>query len=156
MRKSILLLAVLGLSGCLLAADQMGTWKLNLAKSKVPPSSSNTKDTVLVFREIDGTIVEGSSTETRTDGSVVTSKWTTPKSGGIQTYQQGGPTTPGLSSVAVRVDENTMHNVYLLNGAQVGLIKISFSKDGKTFTMGGTARDTEGKSFEYLALFEKQ
>ena len=39
MRKAMLLLAVFGLMGTLWAADpSLGTWKLNLAKSKIPAS----------------------------------------------------------------------------------------------------------------------
>jgi hypothetical protein len=155
MRKALLVLAVLGLTGSLLAADQMGTWKLNLAKSKIP-ASSNTAESVLVFRDIAGMTVEGTSTETRKDGSVVTSKWTTPKTGGIQTYQQGGPTIPGLSSIAVIIDEETIYNVYLLSGTQVGLAKIVFSKDGKTFTMSGRSREADGKYTDSVGFFEKQ
>jgi hypothetical protein len=41
--KAVLLFAVFGLVGSLLAADRMGTWKLNIAKSKLPPSAANLK-----------------------------------------------------------------------------------------------------------------
>jgi hypothetical protein len=155
MRKTILLLAVIGLAGSLWAADPtMGTWKLNIAKSKLPPTSANIKDTVMVFREIDANTFEGVSTETLKDGKTNTMKWTTPNSGGIQTYQQGGP-PKNVSTVAVKVDAHTIYNVYLQDGKQVGLFRVTFGKDFKTFTMSGTTRDAQGKPVEYLALYEK-
>ena len=53
MRKALLLLAVLGLMSSLWAADPIiGTWKLNIAKSKLPPDMSNIKELSFVIREI--------------------------------------------------------------------------------------------------------
>ena len=156
MRKAIFVLFVFALAGSLLAADQMGTWKLNIAKSTVPAAMlGNLKEFVLVFREIEGSIIEGASTQTLNDGSVVTAKWTTPKSGGIQTYQQGAP-AGGNTTVAVVVDEDTIYNLTLQNGKQIGLTPIKFSKDGKTFTMTYKGTDPQGKPFEAFVLFEKQ
>jgi hypothetical protein len=112
MRKIMLFLAVFGLVGSLWAADPtMGTWKLNLAKSKIPASdAANLKETILSFREIDANTVEGIQTQTLKDGKTNTMKWTTPTSGGTQTYQEGGPAN-GISSVAVKIEPLTMYNV---------------------------------------------
>ena len=77
----MLLLAVFGLVGLLWAADPflVGTFKLNLAKSKAPANMvANTKEAIVVFRELDANTMEGSSTETRKDGTTVTAKWTVP------------------------------------------------------------------------------
>jgi len=155
MRKAMLLLAVFGLVGWLWAADTMGTWKLNLAKSKLPPSAANIKESILVFQEIDADTIEGSSTQTLKDGKTTTAKWTTPKSGGIQTYQQGAPAN-GISTLAVIIDADTIYNVTLQNGKQVQLTPINFSKDGKTFTMTYKGTDAQGKPYEYFVLYEKQ
>jgi hypothetical protein len=157
MRKIMLFLAVFGLVGSLWAADPtMGTWKLNLAKSKIPASdAANLKETILSFREIDANTVEGIQTQTLKDGKTNTMKWTTPTSGGTQTYQEGGPAN-GISSVAVKIEPLTMYNVYLLNGRQVGLYHVKFSKDFKTFTMTSKGTDAQGKPYEYLGFFEKQ
>ena len=155
MRKAMLLLAVLGLAGSLLAADQMGTWKLNIAKSKLPPNMANLKETIMVFREIDANTMEGSATQTTQDGKTTTGKWTTPKSGGIQTYLEGA-LPKGLSSIAAVIDPDTIYQIYLQDGKQVGLMRIDFGKDGKTFTITGKGTDAQGKPVEYLRLFEKQ
>ena len=155
MRKAMLLLAVFGLIGSLWAADQMGTWKLNIAKSKLPPSAANLKEIIMVFREIDANTIEGSSTQTTQDGKTTTGKWTTPKNGGIQTYQEGTPAA-GTSTLAVVVDPDTIYNVTLQNGRQVQLTPINFSKDGRTFTVTYKGNDPQGKPYEFVVLFEKQ
>jgi hypothetical protein len=82
-------------------------------------------------------------------------KWTTPISGGIQTYQQGGP-AKGITTVAVKVDANTIYNVSLQNGKQVQLFRITYSKDFKTFTINARGTDAQGKPWEYLAFYERQ
>ncbi len=157
MRKAMLLLAVLGLIGSLWAADPtLGTWKLNLAKSKLSANdAANLKESILVFREIDGNTMEGIQTQTLKDGKTNTMKWTTPMNGGIQTYQQGGPSN-GISSVAVKINPNTIYNVYLQNGKQVYVMHVSFSKDFKTFTMTAKGMNAQGKPFEILGFYEKQ
>ena len=157
MRKLMLLVTVLGLAGSLSAADPIvGTWKVNPAKSKAPASAAaNTKETIAVFREIDADTIEGTSTETRNDGSTVSAKWTVPKRGGNLTYQQGGP-AQGISIIATIIDLNTTYNTYLQNGKQVGLMHVSISKDGKTFTTSWKGTDAQGKPYEYFVLYEKQ
>ena len=157
MRKAMLLLAVFGLVGSLWAADPtLGTWKLNLAKSKLSANdAANLKESILVFREIEGNTMEGIQTQTLKDGKTNTMKWTTPMNGGTQTYQQGGPSN-GISSVAVKINPNTIYNVYLQNGKQVFLMHVTFSKDFKTFTMTSKGTDAQGKPFEILGFYEKQ
>ena len=56
MRKGMLLLAVFGMVGLLWAADPfVGTWKLNVAKSKFdPPSSALKSDLVKIAAQVNG------------------------------------------------------------------------------------------------------
>jgi len=157
MRKAIVLAAVLGLVGSLWAADpSTGTWKLNLAKSKIPSlEAANIKEVIMEFREIDADTLGAVSTETLKDGKTNTMKWTTPLVGGMQTYQQGGP-AEGVSTVAVKIDQYTIYNMSLRDGKQVSLFKITFSKDFKTYTVNAKGMDAEGNPWEYLAVYDKQ
>jgi hypothetical protein len=156
MRKAMVLIAVFGLVGSLWAADTTGTWKLNVAESKIPASeAANIKETIVVFREIDANTMEGISTETRKDGTRLMSKWTVPKSGGIQTYQQGGPAN-GVSIISAVIDPNTMYNIYLRNGKQVSLMHVTFSRDFKTLTIDGKSTDAQGKPVEYVGVYDRQ
>ena len=157
MRKTMLLLAVFGFAVSLWAQEpSMGTWKLNIAKSKIPPNTAqNLKETITIFREIDANTVEGVSTDTLKDGKTNVTKWTVPKNGGIQTYQQGGP-AKNTSILSVVIDPGTMYNVYLQDGKQVFLMHVVFGKDFKTFAISAKGADAQGKPFEYLGLYEKQ
>lgn len=157
MRKAMLFLAVLGMVGSLWAADSMmGTFKLNPAKSKFPAGTSTSTDTtIIVLREADADTIEAISTETKKDGSTVVSKWTTPKSGGIQTYQQGAPAN-GISILSAVIDPYATYNIYLQNGKQVYLLLVTMAKDGKTFTATAKGTDAQGKPNQGLWFWEKQ
>ncbi len=157
MRKAMLLLAVFGLVGLALAADDpsVGTWKLNIAKSKLPPTAANLKESTIVMRLMDADTYESISTETLKDGKTTTTKWTVPKDGGIQTYQQGGP-AKGISIVAAKIDPYTIQNIYLQNGKQVFVMRLTISNDGKIMTGTGTLVNAQGKPFEAFWQFEKQ
>ncbi len=159
MRKAALLLALFGLVGSVWAAESpflVGTFKLNLAKSKPPANmAADTKEAIVVFRELDANTMEATSTTTRTDGSTVTAKWTVPKSGGMQKYQQGGP-AQGITIVSTVIDANTVYNTYLRDGIQVGLMRMTNSKDGRSLTSTWKGTDSQGKPVEGFILYEKQ
>jgi hypothetical protein len=158
MRKAMLLLAVFGLVCSLWGADPViGTWKLNLAKSKLPAgAAANANESMVVFREINADTLEGTSTDIQKDGTkVISMKFTVPRSGGIQTYQQGGP-TQGVSVVTTVIDPYTSFNTYLLNGKQVGMMHVQISKDGMSYTIATKGNDAQGKPVDLLYYFEKQ
>jgi hypothetical protein len=157
MRKAMLFLAVLGLVGSLWADDpSIGTWKLNLTKSKIPASDlANLKELIIVMRVLDANTYESVSTETHKDGSQVVTKWTVPQSGGMQVYQQGCPGN-GISIVSAKIDPHNIYAVYLLNGKQIGLFQMAISKDGKTITGTGKFTDAQGKPVEVVNVFDKQ
>jgi hypothetical protein len=157
MRRALLLLAAFGLVGTLWAADpSLGTWKLNLAKSKIPASDlANLKESVIVMKALDANTYESVSTDTHKDGSKTVTQWTVPKDGGMQVYQQGNP-GEGLSVVSVKIDPYDIYAVYLMNGKQVGLFHMVISKDGKTITGKAKVTDAQGKPFELVNVFEKQ
>jgi hypothetical protein len=93
MRKAILLLAMCGLADSLLAADPIvGTWKLNLAKSKFAPNQPDIpKSGTEAYREVEGDQIELTVTRTEADGSSVLSKYAWPDQGGAVKILQGGP-----------------------------------------------------------------
>jgi hypothetical protein len=158
-RKLMLLGAVFILTGSLFYADapMIGTWKINFAKSRIPAGSkaANFKDGITVFREIENDLIEGVSTETQKDGKIIVIKSTFPKSGGFQTYQQGGP-AQGISILCVVIDQYTMYLVHLANGKQVFLRRVTVSQDFKTITLEAKGNDAQGTPVDVLLLYEKQ
>jgi hypothetical protein len=157
MRKTILLFAFFGLVGSLWADEPTaGTWKLNIAKSKLPASRvENIEEMIVVIRELDADTIEKTATETRKDGTASVTKWTVPRNGGFQTYHQGGP-EKGVSIFSAIVDANTMYNVYIQDGKQVLLTPVKFSRDFKNYTISWTGEDAQGKPSEFLVFYEKQ
>jgi hypothetical protein len=156
MRKIMIFLAVFGLAASLWAADPWtGTYKMNLAKSKLAPSTEAApKEETLVIREV-GMDNEGSIKGTRTDGSPILEKWVVPLQGGIVKYQQGGP---GKESyyVGTRVGMNEVYWTLLQNGKQMALYHFTLSQDGKIIRGVGKFPDEKGNPFESLEIWERQ
>jgi hypothetical protein len=159
MRKAMLLLAVVGLTGSLWAADPLiGTWKLNVAKSKFSPvllalsKEAAPKESTMVIRDLDVDQIEISETGTRTDGSAISMKGTQPKQGG--TVQSG--LGEGISFIHTVINENDRIGTILQNGKQIQVIRWVVSKDGKTLTSTRRSLDAQGKPAEHLAVYEKQ
>ena len=70
----MLLLAAAGLAAYLWAADPMiGTWKLNIAKSRLPPIQANTQQNSFVIREL-GEDFELVAKGAQKDGSAISAK----------------------------------------------------------------------------------
>ena len=118
--------------------------------------AANANESMVVFREINADTLEGTSTDIQKDGTkVISMKFTVPRSGGIQTYQQGGPANE-MSIVAAKIDPHTIYNIYLRNGIQVFLMQMKISKDGKTFTGTAKTTDPQGKPVDYLVIYDRQ
>lgn len=131
MRKIVMLMTMLGLASSLWAADPIiGTWKLNVAKSKIPQSESSPKEQTEIYREV-GSNIEFSVTTTQTDGSVVSGKLSWPKEGGA-VKAVAGQVPKGRSYVEILVGPGEWYAAVLNNGKQLGFIHKTISKDRKT------------------------
>ena len=94
MRKFILLLAVFGLAGSLWAADPIiGTWKLNIEKSKFPPNDTPPKEQTETYRELNGDQIELTWKNIDRDGSSSLTVMTYPIQGGAAKNQKGDTST---------------------------------------------------------------
>jgi hypothetical protein len=111
-KKFICGLIALGSFGFLLfAADSVfvGTWKLNVAKSKFAKGMESTDTTMVVSVEGDTTTVASSGTGGFGGaGKPFTYKFTVLTAGGPLTYSEGGPPN-GITDVLKRVDDRTVH-----------------------------------------------
>jgi len=161
MRKATLLLAVFGLVGLLCAADNpfIGTWKLNVAKSKFSQAYlalqkvAAPKEEMIVFREA-GDQLELTATGTRTDGSPISSKSTRPAQGGAIKYQQGGP--EGVTTILTVLEPGNSYTTSMRDGKQFQVGHAVISKDGKALTVTYKGTDPQGKPFEQVIVFDKQ
>jgi hypothetical protein len=129
---------------------QMGTWKLNEAKSKFAPGSAKNKTVVYetagdgVKVTVDGTDRAGNSTH---------NEWTGKFDG--KDYPVTGDPDSDTRSYKMVND----HTLELTNkkAGQVTLTgRIVVSADGKTRTVTTTATDAQGKKVKNTAVYDKQ
>jgi len=152
MRKVMLVLAVLGLVGSLWAADSsLGAWKLNIAKSKMP-SSTSIKELIAV-KKVVGDQFEIVFNQTNTDGNTLTIKYTCPQQGGMI---QSAAIPKDSISVLTIISPNESYTTNLQNGKQVMVGHYVVSKDGKTMTETDKGVDDKGKPVEETDVWEKQ
>jgi hypothetical protein len=140
--------------GAVMAADPaVGTWKLNVAKSKIPPGpQAPAKEETIVTREI-GDQFEVTFTGTRTDGSPISAKSTYPQQGGIV---KSSAAPQERQTVITVISPGDWYLTALQNGKQAAVGHYVISKDGKTMTDTGKGVDDKGKPVEYLTVWEKQ
>ena len=154
MRKAFLLLAVLGLTSLLWAADPIiGTWKLNLEKSKLPSNDTPPKEMTETYRELSGDQIELTWKNIGRDGSSDLTVMTYPVQGGAAKIQKGDD--PNFF-VQTRLEQDEWLVTYLRDGKQVLTRHKKISKDGKTLRQTLRGIDDEGKPFEVLLVFDKQ
>ena len=154
MKRSLLLvlgLCIFGL-GTAFAADnpQMGTWKLNEAKSKIPAGVM--KNTTVVYAA-DGDNIKVTTDGTTGDGKPVHTEWTG-KFDGKDYPLTGDPNADSRSYT--QVNDRTLS----LNNKKDGKVAITgrivVSKDGKTRTLTTSGKDGSGKKMSSTAIYDKQ
>lgn len=155
MRKALLFLIVMGFAGSLLAADPIvGTWKLNINKSKPAPGQPvGVKDLTVITREV-GSDLETVFQGTAANGSAFSIKFICPQQGGLMKSEQ--PATEGSLIVITVVKPGEMYGTSLQNGKQVELTHSLVSADGKTLNRSSKAIDSQGKTTESLMVFDRQ
>ena len=139
-------------SGILLAQSNpfVGTWKLNLAKSKDPGAFP--KEETLTVQVVGGqrqVTIKG----TATNGSPISFKYEVPDNGGLGKVLAGGP----YDAVAgKRIDANTREVSYMMRGKGVLQLRSAVSKDGNTMSLTVEGTDDQGRTFSGLAVFDRQ
>lgn len=155
MLKNIALgLTLLSLTGTLLAADAFtGTWKLNVAKSKLSPGTEVKELTVVITEQGDnlGVDVKGIAA----DGTPIVVKYTLPAKGGAVTYTEGAPPS-GAKPMTKRVNATTIDSTSSVNGKEVGSTHTVIAADGKTLTRVVKGVDPQGKPYQNTELYERQ
>ena len=126
----------------------IGTWKLNLDKSNFIGSAP--LEWTDVYREIEGDQYEVTTKIVLSDGTILNEVIVWPRQGGVATFSQGG--TEGAIEVGSMISPNEMIATRMMDGEQIGFIKILVSQNGKT--MRYTLRHPG--ILEGEAVFDKQ
>ena len=153
-KKLIVGLALVGFTGTLFAADAFtGTWKLNVAKSKVTPGTEVKELTVVVAEQGENLVVTVKGT--LGDGTPISVKYAFPMKGGALSYTEGAPTT-GATATTKRVNANTLDGTSSLNGKEIASSHSVVSADGKTLTRTVKGMDAQGNPYQNTEVYEKQ
>jgi hypothetical protein len=142
---------VLALAVIALAADPfVGTWKMNMAKSKtsfpLPKSITNTCTAQGSTQKITMDSVDA-------DGTIAHRSWTSTFDG--KDHPVVGDPNTDMSS-ETRINPNTIEYVNKKNGKEASRGRVVVSKDGKAFTDTGGGTDAKGRAFTYTIVMEKQ
>lgn len=157
MKRVIFVLSLLVLSaGPLLAQDNafVGTWKLNLAKSKFVPGPAPKSLTRTVEAQGDGAkyTFEGVAA----DGKPLSFSFTV-KYDGKDYPVKGSGMTAGADSIAIRLLENNKAQATLKRGGkEVAKSEAEVSKDGKVSTVKTKGTTAGGKEFHSESVYDKQ
>jgi hypothetical protein len=153
MRRFALSVGVLFLSGIALAQTSplVGTWKINLSKSKYSPGPAPKEQTIKWERVQGGYrfTVDGVS-----GAGQPTHQATTEKDDGSDATVEGA-TTPTTRHLR-RIDDHNYDDGDKVNGKATITRRLVISPDGRTLrvTMSGT--DAQGQAVSNVVVYEKQ
>jgi hypothetical protein len=148
----VLALAVFFVGVVVCSADDpnMGTWKLNEAKSKLSPGAA--KNHTVVY-EMAGDMVKVTVDGTGADGNATHNEWTGKFNG--RYYAVAGDATSDMRSYR-RINSHTLA-LKAKKGGKVTLTgRIVVSRNGKTRTVTTTGRDAKGKWVTNIGVYDKQ
>jgi len=152
MARSIRLLWVmLGAATIMWAADPaVGTWKLNLAKSKYVPGPAP-KSQTRIYAEAPGGIKATVTTVNR-DGTTFVEEYPA-NSDGVEHSVTGNPDLDGI--IMKKIDDFTAVSTLIHAGVVLGTARRTVSADGKTMTI--TYQGTlSGEKVNNVGVYDKQ
>ena len=136
-------------AGCFAANPQMGTWKLNEAKSKLVPGMG--KNTMVVYAEQKDKIkitVDGVGK----DGKPTHSVWVGKADG--KAYKSKG-NLPWDAAAYKVVNDRTYEITTMKDGKMFGTGTSTVSADGKSRTVTLNSTDASGKKVKGKAVYDK-
>jgi hypothetical protein len=147
---------VLSMTGLLAQSNPMvGTWKLNLAKSKFTPGPAPKSQTATIKAAGDG--IKNVTKGIAADGSATAYGYTASTLDGKDYPLTGTGTPGGGDTIAVkRIDANTFESTIKKAGKVVQTVKVVYSKDGKLRTITAKGTDKSGQPTSLVAVYDRQ
>ena len=145
-----LALCFAGAAVSLAQSPQMGTWKLNEAKSKVP--AGYMKNTTVIYA-MDGDNTKVTTDGTGNDGKPLHTEWTG-KFDGKDYPLTGDPSADSRSYT--KINDHTLTLSNKMGGKVATSGRITVSADGKTRTLKTTSTDSAGKKISSMAVYDKE
>jgi hypothetical protein len=160
MRRTLFLLALSVLTavvaGPLMAQDNpfVGTWKLNVAKSKSEPKPVSKSQTRTVVAE--GAGAKYTSEGVAADGTSYAFSFSTNYDG--KDFPVTGTGMPGgADSIAIkRLSPNKVEAILKRSGKEIGKSTAEVSKDGKVTIVRGNGKNPDGVEYHTESVYDKQ
>jgi hypothetical protein len=130
----------------------VGTWRLNVAKSKYSPGPP-AKGTTVTY-EAAGPGYKVSVRTEPASGPVQEWSYTTTLDGKDSAVTGNNPNADTIA--AKRIDANTLENVSKMGGKVTVTSRVVVSADGKTRTSTQTGMDAKGQKVNNVLVFERQ
>ncbi len=134
------------------ADNNVGTWKLNLAKSKFSPGPAPKSQTLKIEAWGDDGVsytADGMSADGKPTHAEFQAKYD-----GKDYPFKGNPDADTISYK--RIDANTVEANTKLKGKATISAKVTVSADGKTRTVAQTGKDANGHDVNNVAVYDKQ
>jgi hypothetical protein len=144
--------AVMGQSSDALASNLLGTWKLNVEKSKFSPGPP-AKSQISTWERwegglkntVDGIDAQGKPTHIEQvanfDG---------------KDYPRRGATVANTTRAFKRIDDRTYESIEKTDGKVTTTTRSVSSRDGKTRTLTTTGKDVQGRAVNNVGVWEKE
>ena len=146
------LAAMLAFTTVAMAANPVvGTWQLNLAKSKFSPGPAPKTDTRTYTESADGITMIWKSVAA--DGKEMNVKSTFKTDG--KDYPLTGSANFDTLSLK-QVDSHTVHSIQKKGGKVVGETTRTVSKDGKELTLASKGSTTDGVAYDNVMVYDKK
>jgi hypothetical protein len=160
MKRVTILLAILIFGAVaarpLLAQDSpfIGTWKLNVEKSK----SDSTPLPKSLTRTItaDGGGLKYAFDGVANDGSAISYSFSSNFDGKASAVTGSGMPGGADSITLKRINANKTTGTLTKGGKEIGTAEAEVSKDGKVATVKSKGKSADGKDFSTLAVYDKQ
>ena len=145
-----LVLCFVGAAVCFAADPNMGTWKLNEAKSKLAPGAP--KNNIVVY-EAAGDNVKITVDGIDSNGKPTHHEWTG-KFDGKDYPVTGDPTSDARSYK--RIDDRTLEFTVKKGGKVTTTGRVVVAADGRSRTVTTSGTDSKGKKISSTAVYDKQ
>jgi hypothetical protein len=134
------------------SSSNLGTWKLNLAKSKYSPGTAPKSATFTNVAA--GAGVKTTADSVATDGTVFHSEYTVVYDGKDNPIT--GNSLNGDVAAGTRIDANTVRFIYKKGGKVTVTTTNVVSSDRKTYTITAKGTNTLGQTINTVAVYDKQ
>ena len=150
--QTVGLAAMLAFTAVAIAANPVvGTWQLNLAKSKFSPGPAPKNDTRSYTESADGITMTWKSVAADGKELSVTSTF---KTDGKDYPLTGSPNFDTLT--LKQVDSHTVHSIQKKGGKVVGETTRTVSRDGKELTLASKGTTTDGVAYDNVMVYDKK